>query len=124
MNPQTDLDLFIPHTRQGEYLTLPFEVPEGTAEMTLTYSYQRHTTSQAPAGLGEFERSEKINTIDLGLLSPDGRQVGAAKPRVNGADVRLNLRGGVTLYFCAHDLLAVLHQLLAAEAGVSAARSW
>lgn len=78
MNPQTDLELFIPHARQGEYFTLPFEVPEATAEMTLTYSYQRHTTSQAPAGLGEFERSEKINTIDLGLLSPDGRQVGAS----------------------------------------------
>ena len=46
MIPQTDLELFIPHARQGEYFTLPFEVPEATAEMALTYSYKRHTQAR------------------------------------------------------------------------------
>ena len=49
----------------------------------------------------------------------DGRQVGAAKAGVGGLDVLLDLRDGVRLDLRPDDLLAVLHQPLAGEAGVS-----
>lgn len=74
----TELPFFIPHERQGEYFTIPFEVPENTASLTINYSYQRHTGAPNPIEGGQFTPQKEINTIDLGLIAPDGRQVGAS----------------------------------------------
>jgi hypothetical protein len=72
------LQLSIEHSRQGSYFTLPFNMPAGTAALSLAYHYERHHESQSPAGSGTFFSRQEINIIDLGLIAPDGTQVGAS----------------------------------------------
>src|SRR5512139_2875668 len=75
-NPQTQhIRHFVAHEQEGEYLTLPFTLPPDTEALTLTYRYERHH-EQAEAG--GFVSRREINIIDLGLIAPDGRQVGAS----------------------------------------------
>ncbi len=70
------LELTIDPARQGTYFTLPFTMPAGTEAMTLRYHYQRHRTGEnTQAG---FQSRQEVNIIDLGLLAPDGTQVGAS----------------------------------------------
>lgn len=72
------LDFFIAHDQEGEYLTLPFRMPENTAEFRLEYNYPRTREELEVIPDGEFISSQGINTIDLGLLDPEGKQVGAS----------------------------------------------
>jgi len=67
---------FVGHEREGTYLTLPFSMPPDTESFALTYRYERHHESEVENG-GFIPRQE-INIIDLGLISPDGNQVGAS----------------------------------------------
>ena len=71
-------EFFIPHEQEGQYLTLPFEMPEGTDSFTLTYAYERYIPEPIQVNSGTFTARRKSNTIDLGLLAPDGSQVGAS----------------------------------------------
>ncbi len=73
-----NIDYFIEPQRAGEYFTIPFELPAGSESLTLTYRYERHSYRQAESGPGRFTAREEINIIDLGLLDPSGRQVGAS----------------------------------------------
>jgi hypothetical protein len=75
------LDIFIPHDRQGEYFTLPFTMPKNVASLTLSYHYPTHTRDSSSTDLGLFLSEKRINIIDLGLIAPDGTQVG-----VSGSD--------------------------------------
>jgi hypothetical protein len=75
---QIQHDLFIEHTQEGEYLTLPFDMPADTATMTLRYEYKRHAHQEVEVEKGTFTSREEVNIIDLGLIAPDGRQVGAS----------------------------------------------
>ena len=50
-------------------------MPPDSESLTLAYRYERHR--ERPAGGGASAR-EEINIIDLGLIDPDGRQVGAS----------------------------------------------
>ncbi len=64
---------FIDHRQQGTYFTIPFTMPEGMQLFTLDYAYQRHRVENS-----RVAARKEINIIDLGLLAPDGSQVGAS----------------------------------------------
>ncbi len=67
----------IPHTQQGQYLTLPFEMPENIGKFTLAYEYpKRGFLKQAISG-GSFAERISLNTVDLGLVAPGNRLVAA-----------------------------------------------
>ena len=72
------IPLFIDHSRQGTYFTLPFSMPEGIESFSLSYSYERHHESENQVENGSFISLTEINIIDLGLIAPDGTQVGAS----------------------------------------------
>lgn len=75
---QTSLRIehFVGPKQQGQYLTIPFSLPPGIESFTLTYQYDRHTVR--PTGADGFSPRQEVNIIDLGLLAPDGSQVGAS----------------------------------------------
>jgi hypothetical protein len=75
---QTSIPLFIEHSRQGTYFTIPFEMPANTESFSLFYSYRRHDESDQSVAGGTFTSRKEINIIDLGLIAPDGSQVGAS----------------------------------------------
>src|SRR4030042_5539154 len=72
------IPLFIEHARQGPYFTLPFSMPANTESFTLSYRYERHRETEVLAEHGSFISRKEINIIDLGLIAPDGTQVGAS----------------------------------------------
>jgi hypothetical protein len=72
------IPLFIEHSRQGAYFTIPFSMPANTETFSLTYQYKRHHQSESMVEDGTFTSRTEINIIDLGLIAPDGRQVGAS----------------------------------------------
>ncbi len=72
------IPFFIEHARQGEYFTIPFSMPASIEEFKLTYSYERYQTDVQPLENGNFLSRQEINIIDLGLIAPDGTQVGAS----------------------------------------------
>src|SRR4030042_4823615 len=76
-SPQ-QIPLFIEHARQGPYFTLPFSMPANTESFTLSYRYERHRETEVLAEHGSFISRKEINIIDLGLIAPDGTQVGAS----------------------------------------------
>lgn len=59
----------IDKSREGTYYTVPFEVPENIARLTVSYSYDKHTQ-------GLTGKSEKANIIDLGIINSAGQFVG------------------------------------------------
>jgi hypothetical protein len=72
------IPIFIEHSRQGTYFTLPFTMPANIESCTLTYSYERHYETKNQVENGIFISRKEINIIDLGLIAPDGTQVGAS----------------------------------------------
>ena len=75
---QTQIPLFIEHSRQGTYFTLPFTLPDNIETFSLSYHYARHRESEIQVEHGSFISRKEINIIDLGLIAPDGTQVGAS----------------------------------------------
>jgi hypothetical protein len=78
MTEKLTLKLFIEHKREGEYFTLPFQMPPGIESLALSYRYERHREDEIALGSGDFVTIEEVNIIDLGLIAPDGAQVGAS----------------------------------------------
>jgi hypothetical protein len=78
LETHVQIPLFIDHSRQGTYFTLPFTMPAGTGSFSLTYRYERHHESESLVENGHFISRKEINIIDLGLIGPDGAQVGAS----------------------------------------------
>jgi hypothetical protein len=72
------IPLFFDHSRQGTYFTVPFNMPANTESFSLTYSYKRHSETESQVENGYFTSRREINIIDLGLIAPDGTQVGAS----------------------------------------------
>jgi hypothetical protein len=72
------LELFIEHAQEGDYITLPFNVPPNTSTMTLRYEYQRPSLEVIKFENGSFTNHQWVNIIDLGLIKPDGQQAGAS----------------------------------------------
>ena len=78
MNTQHTIQFFIGHEQEGTYFTLPFRMPPDIETFSLTYHYERHHESETQAERGSFTARQEINIIDLGILAPDGAQVGAS----------------------------------------------
>ncbi len=78
MDKQVSLNIHIEPARQGEYFTIPFEVPAGIEMLTIKYRYQRRLAERVELDQGRFLSTPEVNIIDLGLIGPDGRQVGAS----------------------------------------------
>lgn len=64
--------------QQGQYLTVPFTMPEGIAEFRLTYRYPRFRDEAQALPNGQFTPRDTLNIIDLGLIAQDGSQAGAS----------------------------------------------
>jgi len=75
---QLTLNLFIEHDRAGTYFTLPFSMPDDTASFSLAYRYERRHESESGVANGRFVARREVNIIDLGLIAPNGVQVGAS----------------------------------------------
>ena len=79
MNETTQtLTFTITPEQQGQYLTVPFTMPEGVAEFRLAYQYPRFRSEAQHLPNGEFTPHDQINIIDLGLIAADGTQAGAS----------------------------------------------
>lgn len=72
------IPFYIDHSRQGAYFTIPFTMPENIELFSLVYQYERHRETKSEAENGTFISRQEINIIDLGLIAPDGTQVGAS----------------------------------------------
>jgi hypothetical protein len=72
------IQFLVGHEREGTYFTIPFTMPPQTESFSLTYRYERHHESENRVEFGRFISREEINIIDLGLIAPDGIQVGAS----------------------------------------------
>ena len=78
MTDHLSLELFIDPAQQGEYLLLPFTMPAGVERLELRYEYPRRPASTGPLAGGTYTSRAEANIIDLGLIAPDGEQVGAS----------------------------------------------
>ncbi len=63
---------------QGLYLLVPFDMPPNTAQMDLHYVYQSHSSEPITLPDGRFTHTKRLNIVDIGLIAPDGTQVGAS----------------------------------------------
>lgn len=78
MSTALRLEQLVSMEQEGAYLTLPFDMPPGVEALSLSYQYTRYQ-EQASAEEGEgFGSRQEINIIDLGLIGPEGSQVGAS----------------------------------------------
>jgi hypothetical protein len=64
--------------QQGQYLLVPFEMPSSVERIEIEYSYPKNMDKPMTIGSGQFTAHERVNRIDLGLIAPDGSQVGAS----------------------------------------------
>jgi hypothetical protein len=78
LETRLQIPLFIEHSRQGTYFTLPFTMPANIESFSLTYRYKRHHESEVQVEHGSFISRKERSIIDLGLIAPDGTQVGAS----------------------------------------------
>ncbi len=53
-------------------------MPPNAESFSLVYRYERHHESETQVEKGSFISRQEINIIDLGLIAPDGTQVGAS----------------------------------------------
>ena len=72
------LSIHINSDQQSTYFTLPFQVPLGVESLQLRYRYPRRPENQIAIDYGVFTSQAEQNIIDLGLIDPSGRQVGAS----------------------------------------------
>jgi len=75
-----NFDIHIHPEQQGSYFTIPFVVPDNFEWelLTLKYDYGRRAAEQKFIESGEWIDHSEQNIIDLGLIGPDGVQVGAS----------------------------------------------
>jgi hypothetical protein len=78
MQKKVTLELTIQPQEQGKYLLLPFSMPVDVESLHLSYLYPRYQESEALSGKASFMKRQEINIVDLGLIAPDGTQVGAS----------------------------------------------
>jgi len=78
MQQKLTLEFFIEHVQEGQYLFFPFQMPPQVERLELSYRYPRHGEEPVPLERGSFSGRPEINIVDLGLVGPDGSQVGAS----------------------------------------------
>ena len=76
METQLKLEYVVQKEQEGQYFTLPFEMPLDTDILRLKYQYDRYLEGEDQ--VDGFRSREEVNIIDLGLLDPSGKQVGAS----------------------------------------------
>ena len=76
MQTTIPIHLHIEHARQGFYFTVPFTVPEGVESIHIRYAYTRRGNLPNVLPNGAFTATPEVNIIDIGLVAPDGSQVG------------------------------------------------
>ncbi len=76
--PEINLHRRITHAEQGQYLLLPFEMPANMAQFNLRYAYQTHASKNEVIPNGQFTAVKRLNIVDIGLIAPEGSQVGAS----------------------------------------------
>ncbi len=72
------IELRIEPAQQGSYFTVPFQVPDDVERLTLRYSYPRRPAVEQTLNHGVFVARAEVNIVDLGLVGPDGAQIGAS----------------------------------------------
>ena len=77
------IEHFIPKEQEGSYFTIPFDVYPmyndiGYESITVKYFYSRRGHDYQDLEHGQFDAQPEINIIDIGLIDPQGRQVGAS----------------------------------------------
>lgn len=72
------LNIFIEHSQQGQYLYASFPVSDDVESIHIRYLYDRHADEDVEIGAAWFTSRPEINIVDLGLVDPRGRQVGAS----------------------------------------------
>ncbi len=77
-NSSIEISLFIEHGRQGTYFTVPFTMPSDVEGFAISYHYERYQHSETQTEHGSFTSQKEINIIDLGLIDPHEKQVGAS----------------------------------------------
>ncbi len=78
MQEKLQFNIHIERSQQGTYFTVPFQVTEEVQSLTLEYEYPRRPQSNQVLANGVFTARPEVNIIDLGLIAPDGAQVGAS----------------------------------------------
>ncbi len=73
-----ELSHHIPANQQGLYLLVPFEMPASTERVDIEYTYPYNHDLPLNTESGQFVKRQRVNRIDLGLIAPDGSQVGAS----------------------------------------------
>jgi hypothetical protein len=69
---------YIPPEKQGTYFTIPFTVEEDVQTIHILYTYSRYRMDDTEQLGLIFHSREEVNIIDIGLIGPDGEQVGAS----------------------------------------------
>lgn len=72
------LDIHIGQDRQGTYFTIPFTVPDDIESIQINYEYPRRPLVEQPLENGVFIAATEMNIIDIGVVDPQGGQVGAS----------------------------------------------
>jgi len=72
------LSLHIQPEQQGSYFTIPFDLGEDVEALRVEYRYDRRDRNEIELPGGVFTAQPEINIVDIGLVDPDGRQVGAS----------------------------------------------
>ncbi len=65
-------------SQQGSYFYVPFEVPAGINDLRIKYEYARRPENNQATPNGRFTATPENNIIDIGLIDPNGGQVGAS----------------------------------------------
>ena len=78
MTETIHISLHLEPAQQKTYHFLPFQVPAGVECIGIRYQYDRRPEYIDTIGTGSFTDQSEVNVIDLGLIDPQGRQVGAA----------------------------------------------
>lgn len=64
--------------QQGQYMLVPFAMPPSTERIDIEYTYPHTENQPFTVESGQFTKHQRVNRIDLGLIAPDGSQVGAS----------------------------------------------
>ena len=78
MKKSFELKLHISRDQEGTYFTLPFHVTADIKALEISYSYPRRPQEATKIEYGVFTATPEVNIIDIGLIAPDGTQVGAS----------------------------------------------
>lgn len=80
MNTEDSIHLeeFIAHDRQGTYFTIPFQVEPNVERIEISYQYARYDQDEIVKEAYIATLRPEINIIDIGLIGPNGEQVGAS----------------------------------------------